>query len=406
MKKTTLTLTLSLFVFCLSAQWTQITSPFSGSLYCIESIDQNTAFIGGSYKLLKTTDGGSTWTIDLDLLQSSVDISLVNDICFIDSNTGFIVSNAGKLVKTTDQGQTWASINSNTAYSFGIHKICFSTPNYGYLVGDFGDASKSINGGSSWQQTSLGTTNDLQSIQFFPGIYTNVGLAVGEDGIIKKTVNNGGSWSTVNSGVTDDLIGIFILDENIAFIVGANGTILRTADQGQTWTLIANSSTTELRAICFKDNQQGYIVGRDGIILESTDGGLSWQIDDSGTTATLYDISYFNNQYVVVGLSGTILRHSGVIGVQENEIEQSVSVFPNPLTDFFSIEINNSYDVLQEIEIFDLTGKSIKKVVMNPLSAVNSKILISVKDLDLHSGTYLVKIKHGNKLNYNRIIVL
>ncbi|HDO28154.1 MAG TPA: hypothetical protein ENH02_08570, partial [Bacteroidetes bacterium] len=55
--------------------------------------------------ILKTTDGGDTWTS-----QSQSYSTQVWGISFVDENTGYICGLDGKIVKTTDGGSSWSEV--------------------------------------------------------------------------------------------------------------------------------------------------------------------------------------------------------------------------------------------------------------------------------------------------------
>lgn len=67
-------------------------------------IDENTGWIVGSVgnKIMKTTDGGTTWT---EQYQSGG-----NAVQFIDANKGWVAVGDGTILRTTDGGTTWVEV--------------------------------------------------------------------------------------------------------------------------------------------------------------------------------------------------------------------------------------------------------------------------------------------------------
>jgi hypothetical protein len=64
----------------------------------------------------------------------------------------------------------------------------------------------------------------------------------------------------------------------------------------------------------------------------------------------------------------------------------SISIYPNPANSDFKVDMPNQSAF--SVEVFDLTGKSIKKI-----DAVNPNQAIQVGNL--RNGLYLVKIKYN-----------
>ena len=55
--------------------------------------------------ILKTIDGGTTWTT-----LSSGTTNDLNSVYFTDANTGYAVGDTGTILKTIDGGTTWTAI--------------------------------------------------------------------------------------------------------------------------------------------------------------------------------------------------------------------------------------------------------------------------------------------------------
>lgn len=90
-------------------------------------------------------------------------------------------------------------------------------------------------------------------------------------------------------------------------------------------------------------------------------------------------------EYSVV--SNEVVKNSG----------QSLYVYPNPVSEFLTISIENSPVEIYDVEIHDLTGRS----VQNYSSVSNgSKIDLS----NLKSGMYMLTIRY-NGANQNKLIV-
>jgi len=85
--------------------------------------------------LLKTSDGGSTWTT-----QTSGTNTWLRSIYFRDSNTGWTVGNNGTILMTEDGGDNWSTRRSFTNNT--LNSVCFADDNTGWVVGESGTVLK------------------------------------------------------------------------------------------------------------------------------------------------------------------------------------------------------------------------------------------------------------------------
>ena len=84
------------------------------------SFAQGTAVaVGALGTILRTTDGGDTWTP-----QSSGTTNFLNGVSFVDANTGTAVGGEGTILRTTDGGDTWTPQSSGTTNAlFGVSLV-------------------------------------------------------------------------------------------------------------------------------------------------------------------------------------------------------------------------------------------------------------------------------------------
>ncbi len=214
-----------------------------------------------------------------------VSVGDLYSVCFVDSLTGWAVGNWAKILKTTDGGSTWSSQYSGKSTYYPITSVYFIDAQTGWAVGswadDVGPIIKTTDGGVTWNGQAQGFTTSLTSVYF---VDSQNGWTVGYDGIIYKTTNGGTTWIKVESGVTNDLTSLFFLDSQTGWVIGNEGTILKTTNGGESWTTQTSGTTTyNFGSVKFVDDQTGYIA-INGSILKTVDGGEHW--------ITVYNISY------------------------------------------------------------------------------------------------------------------
>src|SRR5262249_42734877 len=128
--------------------------------------------------ILRTTDGGATWTeqlnISLDFDGFSLDPQLFG-VSFTDANTGTVVGSNGTILRTTDGGITWRAQSSGTTYN--LLGVSFTDADNGTVVGwgykhipgltfPNGTILRTTDGGTTWTEQSKGTTNSLYGVSF------------------------------------------------------------------------------------------------------------------------------------------------------------------------------------------------------------------------------------------------
>lgn len=136
-----------------------------------------------------------------------------------------------------------------------------------------------------------------------------------------------------------------------------------------------------------------FITNDDQLLLN--ENILKLATDNEKLYLSIFTKNHGNEFYTVTDSLPVYLATNETVGNSGNLTSVSeVQIYPNPVSDSFSIKLMQSSNVL-EIKIFDAVGKLVKNVNHN-----NDKIYIS----DLHSGIYFVKIK-TDKGNYvNKII--
>ena len=161
----------------------------------------------------------------------------MNGFSFADVNNWTTVGDGGSILRTTNGGTTWTSESSGTTDN--LYGVSFIDANNGTIVGESGIILRTTNGGTNWTLQSSGTTNQLNGVSFTDA---NTGTVIGGIafldnyvGTILRTTNGGTNWTLQSSGTTSVLYGVFFIDANNGWTVGTNGTILRTTNGGVTF---------------------------------------------------------------------------------------------------------------------------------------------------------------------------
>ena len=396
-----------------TAQWyLQNSLPTEISFYGVKFISAKVGWaVGVPGTIMKTTDGGTTWDVQLH----NTNYGLYG-ISFADSNTGTVVggtwnsdSGEGIILRTTDGGATWLKQTSGTTYRlFGIH---FTDTKYGVAVGGIGEGISELgiilgttNGGSNWQPISLIVDCKLNAVHF---IDHDNGIIVGNGRII-RTTDGGLKWQNQDIAF-NNLMDVTFTNNNNGIIIG-DQQILKTTDGGATWAGITGFG---LHAISFSDQYNGTAVGQWGSIQRTTDAGSSWKSQASGTTKVLYDVSFSDvNNGTIVGEYGTILRttNGGItfIGEGKNTTKPQNFVLaqnnPNPFNPSTTISYCLSSASNVKLIVYNTLGETIEILENGYRNAGNYSINFNASDLP--SGVYFYKLEAGQFSEINKMILL
>jgi photosystem II stability/assembly factor-like uncharacterized protein len=301
-----------------TATWTSlgpVTIPNNGGgagrINCIAFYpgNSNIIFAGSpSGGLWKSTDGGSNWATNTDLLPnigvSSIVIDPINpDIMYIATGDG----DAGDtytigVLKSIDGGQTWnpTGLTYSVSQKKSIRKLIIHPSNTDTLfAATNAGIYRTLDGGTTWTSVRSGNFYDLE---FKPDDLTFIWAA--SYNRIWKSTNSGTSFTLCSAFVPSDIsrlsIAVSANDPNYLYILGGNNLdygfsgVWKTTDLGTTFTLCADSPNLlgwtedgtdaggqawyDLSIAASPTNKNVILVG--GVnIWKSTDGGSNWLLN-------------------------------------------------------------------------------------------------------------------------------
>ena len=420
------------------SQWFPQNSGVTTQLNSVFFTDQNTGFIASdSGKILRTTNGGTSWSVSL-LFDSSISY---NSISFPNLTTGYIAGRILNLInnieikpiiiKTTNAGLNWFSVLNDTAHT--LRAVYFMNPNTGFAAGGlYGLADNYLlsttNGGASWQNSSPGN-GYLYSITFKDALTGY--MTTFSSGIFKST-DAGTSWSLNQSEPASLILSMFFVDANLGFMTGgdsfgidSSGVIYKTVNGGNNWSLVYNDHKGMINSVKFVSSQIGFAAGTfdmiaepgnllPGRIIKTTNSGSSWFIDTLFTNASGFTSLYFTNALTgyVVGSNGEIFKTTtggnpmGIVPVSK-DIPKEFSLsqnYPNPFNPTTTIKFSISKESFAKLSVFDILGNEVNVLVNQDLKAGEYKV--SFDATNLASGVYFYKLSAGDFVSTKKLAVL
>jgi hypothetical protein len=261
-------------------------------------LNSETGFVAGyNGDIYKTTDSGETWT------KKNTGTTLhLHSVFFLNENVGFASSQSMNcldadcnkgclLLKTTDGGETWTKTFFPNYLS--IHSLKFFDQLQGvaiiYTTGTNGMQKKNLaitsDGGINWTLDNLAIIAPYDKL-FFVG---NLIFVAGENQRIFKSSDQGHSWVAINTPVktTFDIRELYFYSENTGYVDGIT-EIFKTTNGGLSWTK-ANFPFDGFGIMHFSNENEGFNIehvsryeGGDfpvfkgSIIHKTNDGGITW----------------------------------------------------------------------------------------------------------------------------------
>jgi len=397
------------------AQWGCLNTGCKLNLYSVACLSENTVIVcGDSSTILKTTDGGLSWT------QKNFSILYeLHVVRFANKNIGYI---GGKdyqsnriLLKTTDGGETWTKLPIGDMGR--IDNIFLIDADSLYIMNfKSGKLMKSTNGGNTWKEC-LSLSSDIKSFFFKDniGYIASINRFLMDSLKIYKTENFGNSWEEIlvlpNNAYSVDMYfsskdtgEIYMVEMGFLYSSDGFNSYRVKNDLVPLWKEISG----EIIRVKYLSNQMGCILSF-GVttngecfsnVFKTEDRGKTWyNYFDSNSMgsyehgdAILYDIDgWGDSTFYISSESGIVFRTPEIpnrINILKSDL--NVKLFPNPCNNQLTIEnkeftLINGQIYMKELYIYDVVGKEVKH-----FKGSNTKITVSVGDLC--PGVYMVKV--------------
>ncbi len=337
------------------ASWVSRSSGVSSHLYAIASSSSSIAMVAGlSGTILKTTNGGSSWSSISDPIITSSISFRYHSLSMLSSSVIYLGGSNGAIYVSTNGGSSWQYDNyfitaGNPIYSLAVYSTTVG------LAGSMKDSLgfyRRVNNPSSmptgqpspkpivgnlptftptaiptgafvegewFEKATDSTLNTYTSATWLSSTICIMVGSQGGDGVLSVSTNAGSTWSstTVSSDIDlqfTDVHRATILSTRYILAVNDLGGVYLSTNSGTSWSLKATVAT-ELRGVHIGSNGVAYAVGASRSIYKSdyTSSYATWSTITyySANVVTFNDVYSFDGvNFVVVGNSGTILKSS------------------------------------------------------------------------------------------------
>jgi photosystem II stability/assembly factor-like uncharacterized protein len=397
--------------------WSNYTQGFSDELLDVIFINQQTGFTAGDNRIYKSTNEGINWVVYE--LNMSLGFTNVENIMFVDQNTGYAGIDGGRIARTTNCGMNWQVIE--TGQYDHLHGMHFPSVDTGYAVTKYGYYLKTINGGNNWSVTgrdscSYGDILFSNNTTGFSGGYNNNI----DRGIIKRTTNGGLNWEVYYLDTMNSVFDVCNTSENFWFAAGfgrynnnngQDGFICRSMDFGNTWQTI--QFPHPITSITFSSEHTGYACAYNNLVYKTTNSGDDWfatyNINAGGSDGLCFvdDLTGYG-----VGRYGQIIKTTSGGGVLINIEPQSYIVpvkynlyqnYPNPFNPATKIKFDIPKAMNASLKIYDILGREVSVIVNDFL--IPGTYAFDYDGSNLPSGVYFY-VLHGEGFTESKKMIL
>lgn len=408
-------LVISVPLFALpQGSWKSVNVPTTQNLYSVFFTDSLYGWaVGDSGTIIHTTDGGNNW-----LLQNSQTTNSIVTVFFLTRTMGWASAfnysappYGTTLLKTTNGGTTWTPSLYPEENKF-ITCIHYFDSLHGWMGGKPHALVETTDGGNSWTQAAI----DTSTLAFFPVLklaFLNeqVGFACGGifdiAGVIWRTDNGGELWHALDASQApaDEVHALHIFDA--LNIMGAGGDpdygygvgMIRSSDGGVNWVYDEIGIQGLAFDLDFRNATEVWApLGPLRKMIVSMNASATWTEVSTPDSTAIYDVMFADSLHgCAVGNDGAVLKYiPPVVPVvtplpfpADNEITCKVN--PNPTSGNLKFEIRNLTGGFASIQILTLMGSEVAMLVNEELApGVHS---FSFNTGDLPVGVYLYQLR-------------
>lgn len=266
--------------------WTQGEVPVSVTLTGIDfGSDTHGWAVGHSGVVLKTTDAGTTWELQLDgtrALELAIE-SREEQIAAMEERIEEAPEEEKGDLEWALDDLFFALENLQADLDIGpvnpLLDVWFENEQRGFVVGAYGMFLRTVDGGETWRDWAPRIDNrqnfHLNGITRITG---GAIVLVGEAGQIHVSVDGGETFERRESPYDGSLFGVIgtgQVNEILAF--GLRGNMLFSTDLGKSWRMVPNSAGATLNDGVVAEDGRITLVGNGGAVLLSTNGAETFR---------------------------------------------------------------------------------------------------------------------------------
>jgi photosystem II stability/assembly factor-like uncharacterized protein len=246
-----------------AVSWTPVAT-VSTQLNDLEAADATTLYAAGAGQtLLRSVDGGSTWSRRPLAGVTQADLASVR--CASATTCLATTVQRSRVLRTTDGGETATSVVPSTEPTYAVE---FASATRALAVGGLGSAEISNDAGAGWIAVGSRIASSFSLLEAVSG---DVAYAGGAHGVLTRTADGGQTWTNVSPPTADEVEDVSAPSATRLF-VHANGTLHRSDNGGESYRLLDVGPQFTPRDVAAVSPDHVIVVGSRGV-RRSVDGG-------------------------------------------------------------------------------------------------------------------------------------
>jgi photosystem II stability/assembly factor-like uncharacterized protein len=320
------------------------------------------AHIFNPQKIIAAGNEGATISLDGGLNFDSIPglSNTINDIFFLNQNTGYVCGLAGYVKKSTDGGSTWFDFGTGLSGTYrSIHTL---NDTLIIISSTAGNIIRTTNGGQNWTQINTGGSGTLYNVRF---VNNDTVLVSGSSSVFRISVDGGASWVSRNPPISGTWYNMpMSIEGNLKVqLIGTNDNYaLKTTNLGISWDTININFPNQ---IYYEDFFGGAAINNSDMILAVGTGlinlrknSINHQLMDGVRFGNL-SLTAQNNNGIWVDSTGLNIWTTGISQVPGTTQDQ-ILFSSNGGVNWISQISGNSSAIFYEIQMINtLTGYTV-----------------------------------------------
>lgn len=258
----------------------QLTGVDASELAIASKEEQIAAMEGDIEEAPESEKGDLEWALDdliftMENMQSDLDIGPVNPLLgvwFENDQHGFVVGAYGMILRTQDGGETWSdwAPKIENARNFHLNSIAHITGGALAIVGEAGQIHVSVNNGDTWERRESPYPGSLFGV-IGTGQVNEI-LAFGLRGNMLFSTDLGKNWRMVPNSAGATLNDGAVADDGRITLVGNGGTVLMSGNGADSFREHFRSDRAGVMSVVPVSGTNLLIVGESGVKITDARG--------------------------------------------------------------------------------------------------------------------------------------